>query len=87
MVQRNANRGKHCTAGLTRRSVGMLVQQTTTPVKGCEWSKASASWSEDAGGESMTLVALNWNRHPCKGMGFGRDWLSNGLDLFKAGVE
>lgn len=47
----------------------MLVQQTTTPVKGWEWSKASSPWSEDAGGESMTLVALNWNRYPCKGMG------------------
>lgn len=48
----------------------MLVQQTTTPVKGWEWSKASSPWSEDAGGESMTLVALNWNRYPCKGMGW-----------------
>lgn len=48
----------------------MLVQQTTTPVKGWEWSKASSPWSEDAGGESITLVALNWNRYPCRGMGF-----------------
>lgn len=65
----------------------MLVQQTTTPVKGWEWSKASSPWSEDAGGEDMTLVAWNWNRYPCKGMGFCRDWQRNGLDLFKAGVE
>lgn len=62
----------------------MLVQQTTTPVKGWEWSKASSPWSEDAGGESMTLVASDWNSYPCKGMGLGRDWLSNGLDLLKA---
>lgn len=52
---------KHCAGELTRRSVGMLVQQTTTPVKGWEWSKVSSPWSEDAGGESMTLVSLNWN--------------------------
>lgn len=63
------NKAEHCAAGLTRRSVGMLVQQTTTPAKGWEWSKASSPWSEDAGGESMTLVASDWNCYPCKGMG------------------
>lgn len=46
----------------------MLVQQSTTPLKGADESNASSPWSEDAGGDSMfvsirsrvLLVTENW---------------------------
>lgn len=41
-VLRSQQGHKHWAPGLTRRSVGILVQQTTTPVNGWEWSKASS---------------------------------------------
>lgn len=50
---------KHWTKGqgrgslLTRSLAGMLVQQTTMPLKGAAGSKASSSKSDDGGGDSI----------------------------------
>jgi hypothetical protein len=55
---RTGEEGKWEGGGLTLCSGGMLVQQTTTPLKGTDGSKRSAAPGGESGGEAMVPAVL-----------------------------